>query len=338
MGPIGRLKNNMNTIPQSTAVVLLQFGGPDSPEAVEPFLYNLFSDNDIVQVPFPALFQKPLARRISKSRAPVVGGKYGEIGGKSPILEKTTEQQQALQRELDERFGKGTIPVIIAMRYWKPFTDDAVMQLQALKIKNVVLLPLYAQYSKVNAGSSYAEWERATKKLGAQFEERRIVSYHLNPLYIDAMRERLDAALAKFNGTKPYILFSAHGIPIDLVFEGDLYPVHITETMEAMMKERPGYEYSLSYQSKIGPKQWLEPSTEEKVEELGHNGLKNLLVVPISFTSDHIETLHELDIELREEAEHEGITNFVVAEALNSSPKFIAALAEMVERELRSFV
>jgi protoporphyrin/coproporphyrin ferrochelatase len=316
--------------------VLLQFGGPDSLEAVEPFLYNLFSDNDIVQVPFPSVLQKPLARRISKSRSKSVGEKYGEIGGKSPIVEKTYEQQQALQRELDSRYGKGAVPVLIAMRYWKPFTDEAVIQLQALKIKNVVLLPLYAQYSKVNAGSSYAEWERATKKLGAQFEERRIVSYHLHPLYIDAMRERLNAALTKFTDKKPYVLFSAHGIPIDLVFEGDLYPIHINETMEAIMEGRTDLEYGLSYQSKIGPKAWLEPSTDEKVEELAHAGVKDLLVVPIAFTSDHIETLHELDIELREEAEHEGITNFAVAEALNSSPKFIATLAELVEVELRS--
>lgn len=325
------------SVPTNTAVVLLQFGGPDSLEAVEPFLFNLFADPDIVQIPLSALFQKPLARRISHSRAKSVAEKYGEIGGSSPINAKTREQLVALQRELDNRYGAGTLPVVVAMRYWKPFTEEIVKRLVEMKVKNVILLPLYAQYSKVNAGSSYNEWERVTKKLGAQFNERRIISYHLHPLYIEAMRERLDAALAKFTGKKPYVLFSAHGIPIDLVFDGDIYPVHINETMEAMMTGHDGLEYGLSYQSKIGPKQWLEPSTDEKVEELAHHGVKDLLVVPIAFTSDHIETLHELDIELREEAEHEGIENFVVAEALNDSPKFIATLAELVGEEVDKF-
>lgn len=320
-------------IPLHTAVVLLQFGGPDSLEAVEPFLYNLFADPDIVQVPFSSVLQKPLARKISSSRAKSVSEKYAEIGGKSPILEKTIEQQLALQQLLDERYGSGKIPVFIAMRYWQPLTEETVKQLMDRKIENVILLPLYAQYSKVNAGSSYAEWERVTKRLGAHFKERRIISYHLHPLYIEAMRERLDEAVAKFEGHKPFMLFSAHGIPIDLVFEGDPYPVHINETMRAIIAGR-NLDYSLSYQSKIGPKQWLEPSTDEMVEKLAGRGVKDLLVVPISFTSDHIETLHELDIELREEAEHEGIERFVVAEALNNSPKFIEALAEMVVENL----
>ncbi len=321
------------------AVVLLQFGGPDSLEAVEPFLFNLFNDPDIVQVPLGFLLQKPLAKYISRNRAKSVRLKYDEIGGKSPIVEKTEIQRQKLQEALDSRYGAGVVPVLVAMRYWKPFTNEIVTKLKQLGVKKVVLLPLYAQYSKTNAVSCYNEWDRALQNQQLQFEERRIQSYHLDPTYIAAINERMDKGLKRFASLEDvYILFSAHGIPIDLVFEGDPYPIHIRETMEAVMDVR-GREipYSLAYQSKVGPKQWLTPSTENTLKEFGANGMKKLFIVPIAFVSDHIETSHELDIELREIAEHAGIQEYEVMEGLNDSPIFIKALSDMVDAEIGKF-
>lgn len=328
----------MKTPPKGkTAVVVLQFGGPDSLDAVEPFLYNLFSDNDIIQIPFHFLLQKPIAKLISSRRSKSVREKYSEIGGKSPIVEKTHQQVAALQNRLDSEYGDGAIPVILAMRYWKPFTLSALEKVCELGVENIVFLPLYAQYSKTNAASSYNEWDRVKKKQGVDFNEKRIYYYHKNEKYIHGLNERIDEALGRF--AKPddvYILFSAHGIPIDLVFEGDAYPVHINETMEAIMNAREfKHQYSLSYQSKVGPKQWLTPSTEETLKLLGKNGIKKLLIVPIAFVSDHIETLHELDIELREIAQHAGIKEYQVTEGLNDSAVFIDALFDLVEKELK---
>jgi ferrochelatase len=321
---------------EKTAVVLLQFGGPDSPEAIEPFLFNLFNDKDIVQVPFPSLLQKPLAKRISAKRADYVRDKYGLIGGKSPINQATDAQVRALQKRLDDTYGTGVLEVILAMRYWKPFTEEAVQQLLTKGVKNVVLLPLYAQYSKTNAGSSYNEWDRVVSRLGARFIEQRIISYHLHPSYIAAMNARIDEALREIKDRSGvHLLFSAHGLPIDLVFQGDLYPLQIAETMEAIMKlRRNDLPYSLSYQSKVGPKQWLEPSVDQMIEKLAHEGVKGIVAIPIAFVSDHIETSYELGIELREEAEHEGITDFVVAKGLNDSPLFIDTLLDLTTNEL----
>lgn len=329
----------MNKTNKKIAVVLLQFGGPDSLDAVEPFLFNLFSDPDIIQVPFGTLLQKPLASYIAKNRAPSVSEKYAEIGGKSPIIEMTNIQRQKLQDALDKKYGEGVVSVFVAMRYWKPFISEVISELQAQGITKVVLLPLYAQYSKTNVASSYNEWDRILHNTNIYFEERRIRSYHLNPTYLTSINEKINQALEKFTSKKDvYILFSAHGIPIDLVFEGDPYPIHIRETMEAVMDIRgKDLPYSLSYQSKIGPKQWLTPSTEETIKTFGAAGMKKLLIVPIAFVSDHIETIHELDIELREEAVEVGIEEYIVMEGLNDSPLFIQTLTDLAVKEIESF-
>ncbi len=319
------------------AVVLLQFGGPDSLEAVEPFLYNLFRDNDIIQFPGGKLTQNIFAKVISKLRYKKLQQKYSEIGGKSPIVEKTFEQQKALQKFFDDKFGSGKILVELGMRYWKPFTDVAIRSLQEKNIRDVVLLPLYAQYSITNAGSAYNEWDRQRKKLNASFSEIRILQYHTHPLYIKAIQERIDQALLKFSDTKGvYILFSAHGTPVDIVKEGDPYSTQIKETKDLVMeKYKNDFQHSLSYQSKVGPKEWLSPDTEATIEELAHHGKKKLLVVPISFVSDHIETIHELAIEAREEAVEHGVEEFIVSEGLNDSPLFIEALADIAIEELK---
>ncbi|MEO6939419.1 MAG: ferrochelatase [Candidatus Kapaibacterium sp.] len=317
-------------------VVLLQFGGPDSLEAVEPFLYNLFNDRDIITFPFGPRFQKVFAKGISKRRAPTVAEKYGEIGGKSPIVQKTLEQTEALQA----RFLREPLPfpvrVIHAMRYWKPFTEEAVNTLTSEGIRDIVLLPLYAQYSKTNAGSSYNEWDRVTKRLGVTFSERRIEEYRSDGKYLQALSERIDQALAKFpDPSKVRLLFTAHGTPVDMVFGGDPYVYHIRDTMEALMRLRgDDLPYQLSFQSKVGPKQWLTPSTFATFEELGNEGVKDLLVIPIAFVSDHIETLHELEIEGREVTDKAGIERMIVMEGLNDYPLFIEALFDLAMKEI----
>lgn len=250
------------------AVVLLQFGGPDSLEAVEPFLFNLFNDSDIVELPFGPRFQKTFARIISKRRSKSVRLKYQEIGGKSPIVDKTFGQVEALQKYLDNILKEKVI-VKVAMRYWKPFTDQIISELQKEGIEDVVLLPLYAQYSKTNAGSSYNEWDRMLKKLHASFHERRIMEYRRDPKYLAALNERIDQALTKFKDpSKVFLLFSAHGTPIDMVERGDPYSHHIIDTMEALMDLRGrDLPYKLSYQSKVGPKKWLTPATDATVKK-----------------------------------------------------------------------
>lgn len=320
------------------AVVLLQFGGPDSLDAVEPFLNNLFRDPDIFDIPLGWLLRKPLAKLIASSRAKKVKGKYAEMGGKSPIVEQTIEQQKALQSALDEQYGVGEVYVTLAMRYWKPFTEEAIKELQKRNISDVVLLPLYAQYSITNAGSSFNEWDRVCKRLGATFNELKIKEYYNNQTYIDSLNERIDVALQKFSHPEDvYILFSAHGTPMDLVKRGDPYSKQIEETMRQVMASRKDkHEFSLSYQSKVGPKKWLEPSTDDTVEQLAERGIKKMLVVPISFVSDHIETVYEIGIETKEEALKEGIEEFELCEGLKTSPLFIKALTDMATTALSS--
>jgi ferrochelatase len=330
------------------AIVLLQFGGPDSLEAVEPFLFNLFSDPDIFQLPFRKKdgaggwinqrFQKLFAKNISSRRAPIVRKKYDEIGGKSPIVEKTNEQVQALQEFLDTHHPELNATVRLAARYWNPLTSEAVQALVYEGIHDVVLLPLYAQYSSVNAGSSFNEWDRQAKHFGANFKDRRVREYYRHPKYIQSINARIDEALASFD--KPenvYLLFSAHGTPLDLVKRGDPYSGQIKETMELVMSQRVhDKNYMLSFQSKVGPKKWLTPSTTKTITELGQKGITDLLVIPVAFVSDHIETLHELNIEARETAEHAGIKNFRVTEGLNDHPLFIECLVDIAIKEIHA--
>ncbi|HYM21139.1 MAG TPA: ferrochelatase [Candidatus Kapabacteria bacterium] len=318
------------------AVVLMQFGGPDSMEAVVPFLYNLFCDPDIIQIPLRFILQKPLAKLISRARAKHAQHGYQEMGGKSPINELTASQMKSLQRTLDEHYGAGQIIVTLAMRYWKPFTDEAVKFLQQQNITDVLLLPLYAQYSVTNAGSSFHEWDRSVKRIGSKFNERRVKEFYKNEQYIAAFNDRIDSVLRKFSSPdNVYILFSAHGTPVDLVKKGDPYSLQIQETVQLVMAARSGKNrYSLAYQSKVGPKKWLEPSTEDETLRLISEGHKDILVVPIAFVSDHIETIHELGDELRHTAEKAGANQFEVTEGLNASPLFIQALKEICIREL----
>ena len=325
---------------EKIGVVLFNLGGPDSLEAVEPFLNNLFNDPDIINFPGSFLFRRGLAKLISSTRHPKVQKQYAQIGGKSPIKEFTLEQAKLLEEKLNEKINA---KVFVAMRYWHPLTEEALDAIAKEGIKKVVLLPLYPQYSKATTLSSNVEWEKqlAKRKDLKDLETVSIKSYYDFPPYIDAFVERIYQGLERFPEEKRknvHILFSAHGTPMKLVREGDPYSAHIKKTIE-MVVERGGFSqaFSLCYQSKVGPQKWLTPSTPKTIEELAARGVKDMLVVPIAFASDHLETLFEVGIEFRHLAKERGVEQFEVTLGLNDSDKFIGALAELVLNKAESF-
>jgi len=322
---------------ETIGVVLLNLGGPDSLDAVEPFLYNLFCDPDIIDFPGSFLFRKRLAKLISTRRAPMVLRQYEEIGGRSPLKEHTLRQAALLEEKLNQRVPA---KVYAAMRYWKPSTDEALDAIERDGVRKVVLLPLYPQFSKATTTSSFTEWERRVKERGLHLDYTLIESYYEHPTYIDAFVERVRAGLERFPADvrdNVYILFSAHGTPMKLVRQGDPYSHQIAKTVEAIMGSGQFKQpHTLCYQSKVGPLKWLTPSTPDTIADLAAKGVKNMLLVPVAFTSDHLETLFELGIEYRRQAKERGVTQYEVTEGLNDSPKFIDALAQLVFEKLES--
>lgn len=322
---------------ERVAVVLLNLGGPDSLDAVEPFLFNLFSDPDIIDFPGSFLFRKRLAKLISTRRAPMVQKQYEKMGGKSPIKELTLKQAELLESRLNENIPA---KVFVAMRYWQPFTDDAIDALLEKGIEKVVLLPLYPQFSKATTVSSVKEWDKRIKERGLtdKLTVTQIEHYHTDERYIRSIVDRINEGLERFPQEirdEVYLVFSAHGTPMKLVRQGDPYSDHIKETVAAVMKSG-GYSqpHTLCYQSKVGPLKWLEPSTPDTIERLAAEGVKNMLVVPIAFTSDHLETLFELGHEYRRVAREAGVEQYEVMTGLNDSPTFIDALANLVFEKL----
>ena len=316
-----------------TGVILLNLGGPDSLQAVRPFLYNLFSDREIIRLG-PASMQKPLAWLISTLRSPKTEKMYSQIGGKSPILDITRAQAVALEEALNKKSNSPhSFKVYIGMRYWRPFTEEVVEQMSRDGIKKVIGLSLYPQYSVTTSGSSISEFRKAASRYGMEIII--VDSWHNHPLYIEALVDVIKRGLASFEReSNPHILFSAHSLPQKIIDQGDPYVDQTVETIREIEKLLP-ITWHLSYQSKSGPVKWLEPSTEDKLEELAHAGIKNVLVVPISFVSDHIETLYEIDILYKDLAGKLGI-NLKRTESLNDHPKFIAALQDIVEKSLKN--
>lgn len=313
-----------------TAVILLNLGGPDSLEAVQPFLENLFNDPDIFKLPF----QKTLARYISKKRAPKVQKEYELIGGKSPINEWTEKQRSMLERML-RNSGK-EIDVFTAMRYWKPLTEEVTSRVESENYEKIILLPLYPHYSVSTTGSSFNEWKRFYK--GDESKVIYIDSYQTHPLYLKAINERINETLLRFPDEVRQdiqLVFSAHGTPVSYVKKGDPYSIHIKETIDGVMNLRDNtLQHYLCFQSKVGPAKWLEPATDTMIEELATKGKKHLLIIPISFVSDHVETSFELDIEYRHIADKVGIKNYIVMTGLNDSQLFIDALFDLVLEKL----
>jgi protoporphyrin/coproporphyrin ferrochelatase len=319
-------------------VLLLNLGGPDQLEDVRPFLFNLFSDPEIIRLPFSWL-QKPLAWLISTSRAKKSQENYKLIGGGSPLRRITEEQGRALQAALREKGQEAQ--VYIGMRYWHPFTEEAVARIKRDAIERLVILPLYPQFSISTSGSSFrlldALWQEDPSLQKIDYTV--IPSWYERPGYLQAMAELIQQQLDQFeHPDEAHIFFSAHGVPVSYVEEaGDPYQQEIEACTVLIMRQlnRPN-PHTLAYQSRVGPVEWLKPYTEDAILELAEQGVKNLLVVPVSFVSEHIETLEEIDIEYREIAEEAGIHNFQRVPALNTHPVFIGELSDMVINAMNS--
>ena len=322
-----------------TGIVMMNLGGPKSLDEVNPFLLKLFADREIIQLPVQDWLGPFIANRRTKS----VQKNYQDIGGGSPILAWTEEQGRGMCERLDV-MSPETAPhtFYVAFRYIDPFSEDALRAMKEDGVTRAVAFTQYPQFSCATTGSSLNELWRAAKNVGLKddFEWSVIDRWPTHPTFVEAMTETVRQGLTQFSDEDRedvLIVFSAHSLPMSVVNRGDAYPAEIGATTHEVMKRLGyGYEYLVSYQSEVGPVPWLGPSTESVIEELGAKKRKNVLVVPIAFTSDHIETLHELDIEYGELAHEAGIANYVRAPALNGLPRFQDALAEIVSEHLKS--
>ena len=308
----------------SRAVLLLQMGGPDSLEAVKPFLLNLFCDRDIIKIG-PAWLQPLIARIIVSRRAGHVEENYRMIGGRSPLRELTEAQARALEQKLGADYR-----CFVAMRYWHPSTVEALAAIRKAGIEEITVLSLYPHYSRATTGSSINELHRILGETKVNFRTKTIDSFFNDSGYIAALAEKVAEGLQQFHPLADVeLLFSAHSLPQSFIDDGDPYLAQIEETVRLVMQHFD-LAYHLAFQSRAGPVKWLEPSTDDKLRQLAASGVKNLLVIPLSFVSDHIETLHEIDIEYSKMAWELGIAKFARMPSLNSSPKFIEALAGLV--------
>jgi ferrochelatase len=312
-----------------TGVVLLNMGGPDSLSAIRPFLARLFSDRELIRLPLAPVTQPLFAWIVSGVRARKVRTYYEEIGGGSPIGELTGKQRDALEAALRETGGN--FRVYVGMRYWYPLAKHAVLEMKEDGVAKAIALPLYPQYCAATTGSSLSDLKRWMRWAGASFPLTEVASYPDHVGYIDAVCGKIEETLKETttsDGT--HLLFSAHGVPKSFIDGGDPYKAETERTVAAMAERFPGISHSISYQSRLGRTEWLKPDTEEEVIRLGQEGVKRLVVVPVSFVSDHIETLHELDIRLKDTAREAGIETFLRVPALNDSPAFISALRDIV--------
>ena len=317
-------------------ILLFNLGGPERLEDVRPFLYNLFADPEIIKL--PSLLRKPLAAFISITRGPKSRGYYAKIGGGSPLRRDTEAQGRALEDALKARGVEARS--YVGMRAWHPFIDEAVEQMAKDGVTDVVVLPLYPHFSVSTTGSSTKELYRILwKKRGGWpgVKRRYITRWYDNSGYIDATARRIEEQLPQFpDPDNVHLLFTAHSIPISYIERGDPYLKHTEETVRLVLERlgRP-FEHTLAFQSKVGPVKWLEPATDKVIADLGARGVPQVLAIPISFVSDHIETLYEIDILYKEVAEEAKIPHFRRTAALGLDPGFIETLADMVQTKLK---
>ncbi|KAI3986413.1 hypothetical protein MKX01_037695 [Papaver californicum] len=326
---------------EKIGVLLLNLGGPETLDDVQPFLYNLFADPDIIRLPRLVRFlQGPLAQFISVLRAPKSKEGYASIGGGSPLRQITDAQAEELRKSLWEK----NVPakVYVGMRYWHPFTEEAIEQIKRDGIAKLVVLPLYPQFSISTSGSSLRLLESIFREdeYLVNMQHTVIPSWYQREGYIKAMTNLIEKELRKFDSPdKVMIFFSAHGVPLAYVEEaGDPYKAEMEECVDLIMEEletrKLNNPYTLAYQSRVGPVEWLKPYTDDTIIELGEKGTESLLAVPISFVSEHIETLEEIDVEYRELALKSGIKNWGRVPALGCEPTFITDLADAVIESL----
>lgn len=310
------------------AVVLFNLGGPDGSQAVRPFLFNLFNDPAIIGAPMPIRWL--LAQLISRRRAPVAREIYQQIGGKSPLLELTQAQARALEDALSSE--EGETRVFICMRYWHPMSAQTAVDVKAFDPDEVVLLPLYPQYSTTTTGSSLADWHRAAAKAGLSAPTRSLCCYATEPGWIKAQADLTEQAMKALD--TPYrVLFSAHGLPKKIVDAGDPYQWQVDQTAMAVVDALAldGLDWAVCYQSRVGPLQWIGPSTEDELARAALDG-KAVVVVPIAFVSEHSETLVELDIEYRELALAKGVPDYIRVPAVGTHAQFIGGLADLISK------
>ena len=316
---------------EKIAVVLFNLGGPDAPEAIQPFLFNLFNDPAIIALPQPLRWC--LATLASHRRAPVARKIYDHIGGSSPLLGLTKDQATALEVALAER---GEVRCLIAMRYWHPMTEEAVLEVKNFAPDRIVLLPLYPQFSTTTSGSSMAEWWRRARAEGIDAPTHCLCCYPTEAGLVAAHAGLIRRALATVTG-KARLLFSAHGLPKKIVDGGDPYVWQIERSAEAVAEaladDFPALDWTVCYQSRVGPLEWVGPSTEDELKRAGDDGMA-VVVAPIAFVSEHSETLVELDIEYRDLARAAGVADYVRVPALGVEADFIAGLAGLVRRTL----
>ena len=317
------------------AVVLFNLGGPDAPEAVEPFLRNLFRDPAIVRAPSP--IRELLARWIARRRGPEARAIYRRLGGGSPLLAGTEAQAAALRRALVD--GLGAVEVVVAMRYWHPLSDAAAQRVAAFRPERIVLLPLYPQFSTTTTASSLGAWRKAAAAAGIAAPTRALCCYPqaegLAEAHAALIEPLLDSAATAAASRPPRLLFSAHGLPQSVVARGDPYQWQVEETARRIVARlgREGLDWTVCYQSKVGPMAWLEPSTAAEIERAGRDRVP-VVVVPIAFVSEHSETLVELDVTCRAHAERVGVPVYHRVPAPGTHPSFIAALAALVRGAL----
>ncbi len=319
-----------------TAVVLFNLGGPDSLDAVKPFLFNLFSDPDIFKLPLAFLTQRLFARAISARRTPEARSGYAAIGGKSPLLDNTRKQAHALQKSLA---AYGAFQVFVCMRYWNPLTSEVVGNLKQQGYARVLLLPLYPQYSITTTGSSYNEFMRECARQNYHPLIRLIRQWHDSEDYQQAIIDSISNEIVRFPDSDPArvsLLFSAHGLPQKVVDRGDPYERQIQSTFAALSRKLMWPHVTLCYQSRVGPLKWLQPYTNDVIRTEGNAGVKQMLIYPIAFVSDHTETLYELGILYGKLARESGIEHYRVVPALNDHPLLIRAMEKLILAEAQN--
>jgi ferrochelatase len=311
-------------------VFFLNMGGPETTDDVAPYLYNIFSDRNIIRLPVPAFLQKPLARLIASRRAPGVIERYKMIGGGSPILKWTRLAASGARRELSKKYPQ--VDVFVGMRYADPFIRDELDAAVDEGCSHLVILPMYPHYCHATTGTALAQVSDWMKDTEADISLSIIEHWYDRPGYIDLLRRNIDLAMDKFEDDAPFkLVFSAHAVPQKLVDSGDPYLDQVKETAALAGND---YDYVLTFQSRTGPVTWVGPDTSNTVKKLGEQGVTGVVVVPISFVSDHIETLYEIDVELKELARKAGITTFVRTDSFNDDMRFATFLAGLVEEKI----
>ncbi len=313
-----------------TALILLNMGGPDSLDAIEPFLYNLFSDRELIQLPLGGLLQKPFAKLISHFRSKRVRESYAYIGGSSPLLEWTQKQAKGIAGQLGEQ-----VQPFVVMRYWQPRAAEVLAQLKAQGIQKAIVLSMYPHYTGATTGSSVNDFSRSAATQYPELEYQLIEQWHDWPGYIAALANRVTEGLERFHElarADVRILFSAHALPQKYIDRGDPYQQQVEATAALVMARVGDYRWSIAYQSRSGPVKWMTPGTDDEIIRLGAEGETKLLMVPISFVSDHIETLEEIDLQYRMLAEQHGIPHFFRAPSLNDHADFLAGMADLVRQ------